>query len=381
MNNMNNFNIYNNVSNNSPEQLAPIMPGTNVTDVNISGENNTPIDNNDFVNSVVEPVVPSFEEIQPIASTQVQPQVDVQPTMSVSEPTKVEPQVIPTLSIDDVLAKANQPSVVGTQPFMGNNINNFDNNNQIDNMNLENSFEMPNLSPINEEPTPIAFNSEFSVPNLNSINETPVGINNNQTIESIDIDTQSQIEPQVTTREQSNYEMPNLNPISENPEPVDDFLNSINSNQNQTPIGNSQLESKESLNNFSPFNFNRDDNLSNSPINTAPIIDTTVERPDKQSGFEMNAGIDAIQTPASIPTPDTQQFERVPEPIIVNDYNDQYDPIMPKTQNQKPTIDFKTIISLIRKCSQAIENSGYKIETEEYNLDNLYQVVFKIEKQ
>ena len=54
---------------------------------------------------------------------------------------------------------------------------------------------------------------------------------------------------------------------------------------------------------------------------------------------------------------------------------------MPKQQNQQPTIDFKTIITLIRKCSQAIENSGYKIETEEYNLDNLYQVVFKIEKQ
>ena len=71
----------------------------------------------------------------------------------------------------------------------------------------------------------------------------------------------------------------------------------------------------------------------------------------------------------------------IKEPIIVNDYNAQYDPIMPQQQNQHPTIDLKTIINLIRKCSQAIENSGYKIETEEYNLDNLYQVVFKIEKQ
>ena len=79
--------------------------------------------------------------------------------------------------------------------------------------------------------------------------------------------------------------------------------------------------------------------------------------------------------------PISQKFENVPEPIIANEYNDQYDPIMPQTQNQQPTIDFKAIINLIRKCSQAIENSGYKIETEEYNLDNLYQVVFKIDKQ
>ena len=54
---------------------------------------------------------------------------------------------------------------------------------------------------------------------------------------------------------------------------------------------------------------------------------------------------------------------------------------MPDSTNNQPAIDFKTIINLIRKCSQAIENSGYKIETEEYNLDNLYQVVFKIEKK
>ena len=54
---------------------------------------------------------------------------------------------------------------------------------------------------------------------------------------------------------------------------------------------------------------------------------------------------------------------------------------MPEKQNISPTVEFKDILNLIRKCSAAIENSGYKIETEEYNLDNLYQVVFKIEKK
>ena len=55
-NNMNSFNnIYNNMPNNNPEQLTPIMPGSNVTAVNISGGNNEQIQtqNNGYTNTVI----------------------------------------------------------------------------------------------------------------------------------------------------------------------------------------------------------------------------------------------------------------------------------------------------------------------------------------
>ena len=78
---------------------------------------------------------------------------------------------------------------------------------------------------------------------------------------------------------------------------------------------------------------------------------------------------------------DTIAEFKKPEPIIVTDYSKQYDPVMPESQPKAPDIDLKTIINLIRQCSDTIEKCGYKIDTEEYDLENMYQVVFKIDKR
>ena len=176
-----------------------------------------------------------------------------------------------------------------------------------------------------------------------------------------------------------NFEIPNLAPISEKPAEVDSFLNSVNnptlsSNNINNNIGESV---NQNINTFGDFNANN--NSGASPINTSPIIDTTSHEKTEIPTNDLN--VNNVGLESNVQTQSQMQFEKIPEPIIVNDYNNQYDPIMPQQQNSQPTIDFKTIINLIRKCSQAIENSGYKIETEEYNLDNLYQVVFKINKQ
>ncbi len=50
--------------------------------------------------------------------------------------------------------------------------------------------------------------------------------------------------------------------------------------------------------------------------------------------------------------------------------------IIPETK----ITDFKDVISLIRECSEKIENAGFKIDTEEIDLDDMYQVIFKINK-
>ena len=70
------------------------------------------------------------------------------------------------------------------------------------------------------------------------------------------------------------------------------------------------------------------------------------------------------------------------QPIIITDYNKQYDPILPVSNTVvTPTIDFKHIINLIRNLNNEIESYGYKIDTEEIDLDDKYQVIFNIEKK
>ena len=370
----NNMNSFNNIYNNTPDSLTPIMPGSNVSDVNISGVQQSP---QTQINSFVEPSIQ-----KPIIDNTIQQPININDNSiinnSVSELSNMQDmplgsvetskvETIPTMSIDDVLAKANQPSVVGNQLH----------NQQADDSSV-NEFQIPNYSPIKEETTPIIQkqnnNQVFGIPDLSPINESPSDaivqpIDSMQNFSTPNINKDDEL--QSMNNVQQNFVISNLG----NQTSVPDFLNSdYNSvSTNHKPLENNFVEQNEKLNTFAPFSLKNEDSSVDSPISTSPIIDVTQNSINDQSnGSDVdNSLTKSIQS----------QFEKVPEPIIVNEYNDQYDPIMPKQQNQQPTIDFKTIINLIRKCSQAIENSGYKIETEEYNLDNLYQVVFKINKQ
>jgi len=43
--------------------------------------------------------------------------------------------------------------------------------------------------------------------------------------------------------------------------------------------------------------------------------------------------------------------------------------------------DLKTIINTIRKCAETIEKYGYVIDTEEFDFEDMYQVIFKVQKK
>ena len=103
---------------------------------------------------------------------------------------------------------------------------------------------------------------------------------------------------------------------------------------------------------------------------------STGEQQPSQSQSEIPATPIFDNTQAS----ETISEFKKPDPIIITDYNKQYDPVMPEETNKTPDIDFKTIINLIRQCADTIEKCGYKIDTEEYDLEGKYQVVFKIDK-
>ena len=70
------------------------------------------------------------------------------------------------------------------------------------------------------------------------------------------------------------------------------------------------------------------------------------------------------------------------QPIIVTDYNKQYDPVLP-TENisSGPQVEFKQILSMIRNLNDRIESLGYTIDTDEIDLDDKYQVIFNIMKK
>ena len=129
-----------------------------------------------------------------------------------------------------------------------------------------------------------------------------------------------------------------------------------------------------------------------SPIDTfSPIIDTPAEQP-AQPTFELpnqmaqqsenlfSFGNEMTEVPSIQPEVSTPET-KMPEPIIITDYSKQYDPVMPQ-QNETvaPQVEFKEVINAIRECSRKIEQYGFKIDVEEYDLANLYQVIFKVEK-
>ena len=69
------------------------------------------------------------------------------------------------------------------------------------------------------------------------------------------------------------------------------------------------------------------------------------------------------------------EFEEEPKqekPVLVD---------LPKETKTKPKMNnFKDVLQSIRNKSDEIEEAGFKIETEEFDLDNEYQVIFKIKK-
>ena len=109
---------------------------------------------------------------------------------------------------------------------------------------------------------------------------------------------------------------------------------------------------------------------------TAPIVEQPMQQ-QNDNLFSFNPMVESVPTPQPVAPAATESIQ----PIIVTDYNKQYDPVMPESYNQpQEKADFKEVINAIRECQSKIEEYGYKIDMEEYDLTNLYQVIIKIEK-
>jgi len=117
---------------------------------------------------------------------------------------------------------------------------------------------------------------------------------------------------------------------------------------------------------------------------TAPIVEQPMETipvqnpvPEVAPAMDINnqANGTMVQDPNPIP-----EFQ-MPEPIIITDYNKEYDPVMPQAVEQpQQQMSINEVINAIRECANKIEAYGFKMDVEEYDLTNIYQVIFKIQK-
>ena len=237
------------------------------------------------------------------------------------------------------------------------------NNIQFDANGMVIQSQAPVTSPIIDQPNP---NTTPQVPTFDMGNNTQMESQNN----GIQFDANGMvIQPQIPV---TSPIIDQLNPNTTPQVPTFDMGN------------NTQMESQ---NNGIQFDANgmviQPQVPVTSPIIDQPNIDTTLQVPtfDMENNMQMNAEPVETQQPVTPQIDSLSEQVKVPEPIIVTDYNKQYDPIMPNQQNAiQQKAPLKEVINAIRECSEKIEKYGYKLDVEEYDLTTIYQVVFKVEK-
>ena len=129
------------------------------------------------------------------------------------------------------------------------------------------------------------------------------------------------------------------------------------------------------------------------------IIDPVMPKIDL-SKFDDNNSIDiskevvstpTVPTAPVAPTPVVEPAPVVPEvkpepiipqsPIIITDYDKQYDPIMPQSaQPQSSKLPFAQVLTNVRNSVSDIEKAGYPVDTDEIDLGNEYRIIITIKK-
>ena len=150
-----------------------------------------------------------------------------------------------------------------------------------------------------------------------------------------------------------------MNPIEE-PTPMNNnnaLLEEINEIENS--INNSNI--------ITPINTEKEETVqteSQEPIN---IEQPTIDDDDDLDFIEEFEDEEPVQNKE-------QQIESNNETIEAS--NEQKQIVIPETK----ITNLKDIINLIRECSEKIEDAGFMIDTEELDLEDMYQVIFRIKK-
>ena len=304
---------------------------------------NNKLDNPFIINNQVEqPVTNSNVEVLDFGFEEINPDKEAQVLNNEIESIEEENNNIPTA-----------PIVEDTEVSVSDNINNFPELNQ----------------------NPISDNIENSNEDSTSVVEEPV--NNN--ITNIGDLTNDEIPRPVgrfftmipPTYEEDNQESSEMDLPKQNSDiPVDNPEPNIFGAQVETPSFTPEVQNISSPENidipsenvFSPENTSApSENIFNAqPIFSEPS--TPVSIPD---------------VPTEQPVVETYEADVIPAPIENINLNISQQPIAVEQNNK---LSLRDIINKMRKCADEIEASGFDIDTEEFDFDDIYQVIFKIKK-
>ena len=276
-------------------------------------------------------------------------------------------------------------------------------NNTSMEMPVENSLNNNvNENPINVEPisnnipTENTFNSIPSFePNSNQINN---GINNIMDNNSFDVNNSANI-----SNENSGFtfEEPVLEPVQ--PTNNVNMNNNAVNNEVSMPDFNSMPQFDMNLNNNFGINNNPVETETVNNVNPEPVMPTVEETPTtpQDLGFNMDfRNINPTEEVTNTPvTPIIPEFN-VEQPMPNMNYNqnvsampqEPVNPIMPNNNNmvnmeqpvnptvQVPTLDYNEAINTLKNCCNELQNKGFNISIEQFDLENMAQLVVKIQK-
>lgn len=149
----------------------------------------------------------------------------------------------------------------------------------------------------------------------------------------------------------------------------------MNSGLNSNALNETKLEESESTNDkediFKPLSIEEEIKVE------IPKQDIIEDEDDNTSLQEMSPVPNISETISPVPP-----MDYTPVYDLDDEKEDDFTIAEKHTDNSKyGAADLKTIINTIRKCAETIEKYGYVIDTEEFDFEDMYQVIFKVQKK
>ena len=175
-----------------------------------------------------------------------------------------------------------------------------------------------------------------------------------------------------------------------NDEEVFNFTPSIESNNslNQFLTEEEPVTTENNINNVEStvtpeFSFNNIDAINNNINETPEILNSTPEvtteeifesAPITELNYSNEDSIEEID--------DEPKIINYPADNILAESVRKEDVLETKQEqtSDESVVDLKTVINTIRNCADTIEKYGFALECEEYDFEDMYQVIFKIQK-
>lgn len=289
----------------------------------------------------------------------------------------------------------NEP--VKQEPILNDNANPFIINNEVNNIPSDIPQSIINEEPINVVPENVEvldFN-DFMVDSGN-INPEPENINNFPSMPIIEdeptqenvvpniLEEDNNLEGQINTSEEFKPEFDqkidtNVEPI--NNEPINES-NSMVEEQKQPSDDDNVLRPGKFFNILSTDN--EEEQISNEENNinetSMPFSNTVTETPAMPNIFNQayNDNISEDKSyESNINDSDIRSFDyNTPSVTPVYENNIVED----KKEENNNITNLRDVINMIRDCADKIEKNNFDIDVEEFDFDDLYQIIFKIKK-